>query len=328
MILVTGATGFIGRHAVRSLLDKGSAVRILLMESERELAKAFPKVEIVVGGLDNETALNKAVAGADAVIHLASKNINRDGTGFQQINVEGTRKLCDAAVRAGVNRFVYLSTVGVYGHRRLSNANESTPVRPDTDFSRSKAEAERIVLSRHEAGKFQGVILRHRFVYGEGDLHVIPRMIRAAQMHPILISQGRARISLILVDELAEILFRFALEHVALDPSPVYHVTDGAPLSYRDLIHTLCEAYGLKPPARSVPFGLLYYPIRLKEILTGTDPESTKSSLSSIRLKLVGLDNSFSNAKLLQTFPDLKLTPFASVFPKLKDYYERYVEKP
>ena len=66
----------------------------------------------------------------------------------------------------------------------------------------------------------------------------------------------------------------------------------------------------------------------MKEKLTGIDPETAKSPLSSIRLKLVGLDNSFSNAKLLQTFPDLKLTPFASAFLGLKAYYEQIVEKP
>ncbi|NQT26514.1 NAD-dependent epimerase/dehydratase family protein [candidate division KSB1 bacterium] len=327
MILVTGATGFIGHHVVRNLLDKKLKLRILLLESERGSEKEFPDTEAVFGDLSNEAVLKNALSGVETVIHLASKNIDRDGSGFQKINVEGTQRLCSQAVEAGVECFIYLSTVGVYGHRKLRNADETTSVNPDTDFSRSKAEAEKIVLSHHHAGDFTGFVLRHRFVYGKGDLHVIPRMIRAAQKYPFLISKGRARLSMILVDDLAKIISHFVLDDAQPDALPVYHVTDGAPLRYRDLIHTLCYAYGFNPPGWNIPFNLLYYPIWLKEKLTGTDPETTKASLSSIRLKLVGLDNYFSNRKLMQTFPGLTLTPFESAFPDLKEYYSQFVDK-
>lgn len=327
MILVTGAAGFIGRHVVRNLLRKGSRVRILLMESERGSAADFPAAEAAVGDLTNRDALKNTVAGVETIIHLAAKNIDHDGSGFQAINVEGTRHLCSLAVETGVKRFIYLSTAGVYGHRKLRNADETTPVHPDTDFSRSKAEAEKIVLGHHKAGDFEGIVLRHRFVYGEGDAHVIPRMIRAAQAYPFLISRGRARLSVIWVNDLAEILPRFAMDNFEPDALPVYHVTDGVPLCYCDLIRMLCNAYDLKPPGWSVPFGLLYYPLRLREKLEGTDPETARSSLSSIRLKLVGLDNYFSNQKLMQTFPDLALTPFESAFSGLREYYSQFVAK-
>jgi nucleoside-diphosphate-sugar epimerase len=325
MILVTGAAGFIGRHVVKNLIEGRHNVRILLMESEKGAEKDFPGAEAVFGDLSDESALEKALSGIKDVIHLASKNIDHDGTGFQKINVEGTRLLCDRAVESGVERFIYLSTVGVYGHRRLRNADETVRVRPDTPFSRSKAEAEKIVLHHHRTGDFQGIVLRHRFVYGSGDHHVIARMIRAAQKYPFLISRGRARLSLILAEDLAEIITRFLQINVERDETPVYHVTDSAPLRYRDLIRILCNAYGFRRPRWNIPFGLFYCPVRFKEILTGTDPETTKSSLSSIRLKLVGVDNYFSNRKLMRLFPDLALTPFESAFPDLKEYYSQFV---
>ena len=327
MILVTGATGFIGQHVVRTLMKSSQEdIRILLLESERGKEADFPGVQAVFGDLCNETVINKALSDVDTIIHLASKNIDHDGTGFHRVNVEGTGVLSRSAAQSGVKKCIYVSTVGVYGHREHRNADETTPSRPDTAFSRSKAEAEAAILEHHRSGHFQGFVLRHRFVYGEGDAYVIGRMIRAAQKYPFLINGGRSRISLILVNDLAEIIRRFATENIASDPFPVYHVTDGIPMRYCELIRILCEAYGIPPPTRSVPFRLLYIPVRFREWVSGTDPETTKSSISSMRLKLVGQDNYFSNQKLMKIFPELVLTSFEDAFPGLIDHYRTFVE--
>ena len=300
-------------------------MRVLLLESEKEMAEQLSGADIILGELNDEGIIEKGMRDCTAVVHLAGKNIDSDGSGFQKINVEGTRILCQKAVQAGTGLFIYLSTVGVYGHHKHLNADETTPINPDTAFSRSKADAEQIVLNHHRAGDFQGIVLRHRFVYGKGDRHVIPRMLTAARKYPFLISRGRAAVSMIRVDDLAEIIGRF-IRRAPDSGSPVYHVTDGKPVLYRDIIHTLCRAYGFKFPRFSIPFALLYYPVRMKEKITDTDPETTKSSLSSIRLILVGVDNSFSNQKLINTFPDLQLKGFEEAFPALKAYYQQFIE--
>lgn len=321
-VLITGATGFIGKHAaVRLLREENISVRLLLLEAEKVYADDFPGADIVYGDLADGSVLARAAAGMDAVIHLASKNIDRDGSGFTAVNVTGTESLCRAAAEHGVSRCIYLSSVGVYGHGKHVNADEATPVEPDTDFSRSKAAAEQIVLSHHRRGDFTGVILRHRFVYGPGDLHVIPRMIKAARFYPFFISGGRARISLILVTELAEVLLAFLRGNEESNHDPVYHVTDGYPIRYKDLISRISDEYGYRPPRFSIPYPLLYLPVRLKELLLRIDPETTHSSISSMRLKLIALDNSFSNRKLLQRFPGLSFTPFQEAFSELAEYY-------
>ncbi len=328
MILVTGATGFVGRH-VLAALEKDSEkqdIRIFVPESERGNVKKDSAVRMIAGDLLDPAVLEQAVSGVETVVHLAGKNIDHDGTGFQSVNVEGTRLLCQAAVNAGVKKMIYLSSVGVYGHRKLTGADENTSVKPDTAFSRSKAMAEEIILD-HSKGMYRPVLLRHRFVYGEGDRYFIPRILGALQKHPFLIGGGRARLSVILVDDLADIIVRFVTADPARIRDTVYHVTDGIPLAYRELSEILCRAYSLEMPRKSVPFWPLFIPVRIMESIRRIDPETTKSSISSIRLKLVGVDNYFSSARLLAQFPDIRLTPFAEAFPQIKEVYRSVIEK-
>ena len=325
MILVTGANGFIGRHLVATLDATGVPCRALLSSPNEDFTQRFPAVKTVCGDLLSEAVLAEALAGTKIVIHLASKNIDQDGEGFERVNVEGTRRLCAAAVDADVERFLYLSSVGVYGHGSHQNSDESTPRNPDTPFSRSKAAAEDLVLHHHRSGDFTGIILRHRFVYGEGDRAVLPRLIRAARKYRFWIGGGRALMSLVSAADLAAVLGRLATAPTLdLDPEPVYHITDGSPLRYRDLITEICDAFGFPVPRMSIPFPLLYIPVRLRELLFGIDPEVSTSSITSIRLKFVAQHNSFSNEKLARLLGDFTFTPFAEGFRDCLEYYSSF----
>ncbi len=326
MILITGGNGFIGRHVVRHMVSAGEPARAFDVIFGDDFQQAFEGIETVRGDLLEEADLASALEGVDTVAHLASKHVDHDGSGFERINVEGTRSLCRAAAAAGVSRVIYLSSVGVYGHGSHSQADEATPLAPDTPFSRSKAAAERIVLDHARAGDFRGVVLRHRFVYGDGDRAVVPRLIKAAKSYPFWLSGGRARMSLIWATDLAEIIRRLAgPDAAAVDPEdPVYHVTDGQPISYRRVITTLCEAFDFRPPRFSVPYRLLYAPVRLRELLLGIDPEVAASSVTSIRLKLVAQDNDFSNRKLMQLLPDLSFTSFEDGFKRSLEFYSQF----
>jgi nucleoside-diphosphate-sugar epimerase len=327
MILITGATGFIGRHVVRSLAQKVGAehVKLLVFEPEQDFTNMYPGIRVTHGSLSDEGKLVQAMEGVDIVLHLASKAIDRDGTGFDEANVRGTGNLCDVAKEYGVKKFLYLSSVGVYGHRPFRDADETTAVQPDTAFSRSKAAAEQIVLEHHRDGDFQSIILRTRFVYGEGDLSVVGRVLKAVKKYPFLLGGGKARFSFVLVNDLAEIISRFAIQRVPPESYPVYHVTDGVPLSYRNMIRVMCDAYGLKLPRRNIPFWLLYYPVRFIEWVFRIDPEVVKFPLSSIRLKLMGQDNFFSNQKVTTLFSDFVFVPFQDAFAKLTQYYAQFL---
>jgi len=323
MILVTGGTGFLGRRLVRrwSAAGEGPPLRVLSRQQEETPGTWPPGVDVAYGDLRDELSIQRAAAGVSAIVHLASKNIDRDGSGFAEVNVEGTRCLCRVAIEAGVESFLYVSSVGVYGHRSHRDADESTPVRPDTPFSRSKAAAERIVVDHHDTGELQTLILRNRFVYGEGDVAFIPRLMGAARRYPFWISGGRARMSVVWVDDLAEIVRRLVLRGTRVETEPIFHVTDGRPVSYREVVGTICRTFGYSPPKISLPYHLAYTAVRAREIALGIDPETAATSLSSIRLKLMARDNTFSNRKLTALLPDLEVCPFEEGFRRSVAYY-------
>lgn len=323
MILVTGGAGFLGRRLVRrwSEAGEGPTLRVLSRQPDEVSGTCPPGVELFFGDLRDQLSLREATVGASAIVHLASKNIDRDGSGFTEVNVDGTRRLCRAAIEAGVETFLYVSSVGVYGHGSHRDADENTPVHPDTPFSRSKAAAERILLDHHDAGELRALILRHRFVYGEGDEAVIPRIMRAARRYPFWISGGRARMSVVWVDDFAEIVRRLVLRGTRVEGDPIVQVTDGRPVSYRQVVGTICRAFGYSSPRFSLPYHLVFAVLRAREIALGIDPETAATSLTSMRLKLMARDNTFSNRKLAGLLPDLELCSFEEGFRRSQAYY-------
>jgi nucleoside-diphosphate-sugar epimerase len=279
MILVTGGAGVVGARLIRRLAADG-----------------VPHAGFT-GDVRDHDALAAAVRPARAVVHLAAKHVDRDGTGFA-CNVAGARNL--AAV-AGDRRVVALSTTGVYGHAPHRDADEDTPLAPDTPQSRARAEADEVLLDQLD----DALILRHRFVYGPGDVDVLPRLWRTARRLPVWPGDGAARLSLVHVDDLALAL----LEAARRDPAPgqrVFHVTDGRPMRLDALVAELCARWGGRSPRLRVPLAAVRGPVRLLERLLGVDPEASPLPVSSIRLDLVATEQSFANARFVAWMPDLR----------------------
>ena len=147
---VTGGTGFVGSHVVRALLARGEAVRCLARASSRRDNLAGLDVEVVTGDLTDAAAIERFVAGCDAVFHCAAdyRLYVPDPAAMFAANVDGTRNVLAAAEKAGAARIVYTSTVGALGlHDDGTPADETAPVsyaRMIGPYKRSKFQAERV----------------------------------------------------------------------------------------------------------------------------------------------------------------------------------------
>lgn len=170
--LVTGGTGFVGRRVLRRLLEDGWAVRALVLESERSRLPEHPSLEPVVGDITSPASLRGTMSDFDGVFHLAAlvEAWVRDPRDFVRVNVLGTDHMIDEALRAGVKRFVFTSSLSGIG------VTPGVPIREDSPpgkvfgaYEASKAEAERHVARAWRERGLPAVILIPSVIMGAGD---------------------------------------------------------------------------------------------------------------------------------------------------------------
>lgn len=174
--LVTGATGFLGWHVARELLERGYGVRVLVRDPKR--LRELDGVEAVEGDLREPGTLERAVQGCGVVFHIAAdyRLWSKDPRELYRSNVDGTRNLLSAAKQAGVERCVYTSTVGCIGVPENGEGNEDNPVRLEDmagTYKRSKFLAERVALEFAAAG-FPVVIVNPTAPVGDHDFKPTP----------------------------------------------------------------------------------------------------------------------------------------------------------
>ncbi len=175
-ILVTGATGFVGWHVARKLIEQGACIRVLVRDPAR--LRELPEAQPVTGDLRDRASLERAVAGCSVVYHVAAdyRLWTRQPDEMYRTNVDGTRSLLEAAQKARVDRLVYTSTVGCIGVPKDGLGCEETPVNLEEmtgPYKRSKFLAERVALEFAAQG-FPVVIVNPTAPVGDHDFKPTP----------------------------------------------------------------------------------------------------------------------------------------------------------
>ncbi len=177
-LLITGATGFLGRNLCPSLVRQGYRLRALVRPASDHAFLRSLGVELAWGDVRDPEAVDRAVEGCWAVVHAAAKfRFWGDPAEFRAVNVEGTHNVLEAAVRTGVERFVHISTVVVVGRPPEGEViTEETPCRPGDPYQRSKLEAERLALAYHRDHGLSVVVLRPGAIYGPWGRYAFNRL--------------------------------------------------------------------------------------------------------------------------------------------------------
>jgi nucleoside-diphosphate-sugar epimerase len=258
MVLVTGASGFIGQHLVKRLLREGCRVRILVRNTSLD---SFPgTVEVAHGDVRNQADMKAATAGVDIVYHLAAytepSGSPENEAACQLVNVEGTQNVLDAAVSGGARRFVFFSSVKVFGEETSACLDESAAQKPTTPYGRSKLEAERAVLDYRERTGLEAIVLRLPLVYGPHNRGNIYQLISAIDRGifppPPAVLNRRSLVHVANVVEAAMLV-----SQNPVPPSSCYIVTDAKSYSTRELYESICRALGKRVPRWHVPLSLL-----------------------------------------------------------------------
>jgi nucleoside-diphosphate-sugar epimerase len=250
-VLVTGASGFLGRHVCTALIREGVAVRGLVRRPDAALAPGV--VAQRAHGLDDREALRMAVQGVEGVIHLAAR-VHRtpgpdDEFAHRAVNLEGTRNLLDAAAGANVKSFVFFSSVKVMGESSETPWTERDVPAPAGAYGVTKLEAEAAVREGAVRHGIHAPVLRLPLVYGPGMTANALRLFEGVDRGtPAPLGSVRNRRSFLFVGNLTAALAA-VLTHE--DGNDVFFVSDGHDLSTPELIRAVARA--LKRPARLLP---------------------------------------------------------------------------
>jgi len=191
VVAITGATGFIGTHVVRQLADRGWMVRILTRRIPGSHLFPLPRVEAVIGDLADPGALERLVAGTDAVVHLAGVVKAPSAEAFHQANVVGTRAIAEAVAALPKGRLIHISSLA---------AREPAL----SDYAHSKTEAENEI--RRISNGIDWIIIRPSVVYGPGDRETLGFFQAAERGFSVIPGPRDQRISFINVRDLSNLI--------------------------------------------------------------------------------------------------------------------------
>lgn len=255
-ILVTGASGFIGCRLAQLLVEQGHGVTATgrsanEVEATRVARLSAAGIRVHEGSLLTPGFADSLVAGCEAVIHLAAAQHegNVPDSYFRDVNVEGTRALVHAAIAAKVRRFVYGSTIGIYGSARDGELNEDSPPRPENIYGVTKLEAEQVV--RAEASRIETCIARISETFGPGDFRLL-KLFKAINSGAFrMIGSGENLRQVIFVDDLCRGLLLAAQHPAAVGETFVF--AGNEVMNTRQMVEQISTALGKKPSSLRIP---------------------------------------------------------------------------
>ena len=263
MNLITGATGLLGSHIAQQLRQQGQEVRALVRPGSDHSFLDSLGVQIAPGDVTDPKSLAPAMEGVTTVYHAAAK-VGDWGPWeqFQAITIDGTAHMIDAAQKAGVQRFLHVSSLSAYGHPDGEGlvVDETHPLGQNLHrwsyYSRAKAQAEQLVWQAHREGRIVATVVKPSWLYGERDRASMPRLIRAIRNGKAkILGDGTNRLNLTYAGNEAQGCILAATKDQAIGQS--YNLGDDGVITQREYFERIAKEIGAKPPRRQVPYRLV-----------------------------------------------------------------------
>jgi nucleoside-diphosphate-sugar epimerase len=304
MILVTGATGLLGSHIAERLVAQGHRVRAFTRPTSDVRFLKSLGVEPITGDLTSPQDCAQAVRGIEVVYHAAAK-VGDWGAWreFQTGVIDATSRLARAAIEAGVQRFVHISSTSAYGHPPEGGApiDETAPLGqglwPVWDgYTRAKVEAERLLWELAETKGLPLTVIRPSWLFGERDRTTTARWVERMLHGGIpTIGPGDNPFSAVYAGVVAE-----AALLAASDPGSVgeaYNITDQGPITQREFLDLLAEVCGVRGKIRSYPYPVVFGAAFLLEALGRLTSRRRPPLITRYATWLMGRRLAYSTAK-------------------------------
>jgi predicted dehydrogenase/nucleoside-diphosphate-sugar epimerase len=300
-ILVTGASGLIGRHLVRQLLLKGDPVRIFVRRPPPTEFMNDRNVEVFLGDLGDPAAVDRAVAGTKIVYHVGA-TMKGSAHDHERGTVCGTQNIVDSVLRHNVQRLVYISSLSclhaaVAG--RGSVVTEDWPVEPYPAkrgaYSQAKTEAERIVRDAVRDRHLPAVLLRPGRVFGPGMTLLTPEVARRIGNFFVILGDGTHELPLVYVEDVVNAIV-LAAENTKFD-GRVFHVVDRTHVTQNQLVSDYILKNARKAKVLHVPVAALYSLAALLEVLSKVLRRSVPLSIYKVKSALARMQFDCSRAE-------------------------------
>jgi uncharacterized protein YbjT (DUF2867 family) len=254
-VFLTGATGFVGGHMLKRLLDEGHTVRALVRDPQRAATNIRGNVEFIAGDVVSGAGLDAGIAGCDAVVHLVGIIVEKGANTFEAVHHLGTRNVVEAATRAGVRRFIHMSAIGV------------------------RAEG----VARYQTSKWKGeeevrrsgmpyCILRPSLIFGPGDGFVTQMMdmMRKAPLFRPVPGDGSPKFRPIFVDDVTFCFARALAAEAATNQT--IELGGAQELSLNEVLTEIARCAGVRKPAVHVPLPLMFAAAALAQTVLPNPP--------------------------------------------------------
>src|ERR1043166_2066104 len=304
MNLVTGGTGLLGSHIVEQLRKRGRAVRALVRKGADTTWLQTQGVEFVEGDVTDGASLDKACEGVQCIYHAAAR-VGDWGpwADFVRSTIDGTRNLFDAAERAGVPRFIHISSISVYGHvnERGLVVDETAPlgvkVHRWSYYTRAKVIAEEELWRRHGNGcKVKYTVIRPSWLYGPRDRATLQRLTGLVRDRKAkLLGSGNNRLNVVHAANVAEACILAADNPAAVGQA--YNCSNDGNLTQKEYYEMLAQSIGEQPVTKKVPFKVAYTAGFLMECFGHLCRKSEPPMITRYAVWLMGRDTYFSAEK-------------------------------
>ncbi len=304
MNLVTGATGLLGSHIVEQLHRRGAKVRVLVRAGSDTRFLDTLGVEKIIGDLNDRDALARAVQGVSHVYHSAAK-VGDWGPweDFQKFTIEGTENLIAAASQAGVERFLHISSISVYGYVDGDGIvlDETAPLGQNlyrwSYYSKAKVAAENILWDWHRQGRIKATVVRPSWLYGPRDRASIGRMVNNIRKGTIkIIGDGNNRLSLSYAGNVAEGAILAATSPEALGQA--YNCCSDGVITLSEYVNAVARTLGAPPVTKKVPYAVARNAGFLMEVFGHLFHKKDPPMVSRYAAWLMGRRILYSNEKI------------------------------
>jgi len=245
-ILVTGGTGFIGRHLVRELSKSKDTVYCLARSRKRATVLDGYKVQYVPGDITDPRSLDNIKEKIDIILHCAAFVSNRDKDELHRVNALGTQAVCEFAFDRGVKRMVYTSSVAcVSGHDAVP-LREELEYKPNNPYGVSKIAAEKIVLGYRAKG-LKVAVIRPCMVYGEDEPHLLKLFVSLVKYGILpVVGGGANKFHLAYIENVVAALIHGMRDDRMLEGT--FFIADDEVLTNKEVLHIMAEASGAGRP--------------------------------------------------------------------------------